>query len=87
MHQSTAFGDERERLFELDHAGGTCGGVFPQALSHHPGGFDAPGAPHFDEGVLQSKEGRLRVVRTIEQGARFAIRIQHIDESVLQMGA
>ena len=61
VHETSAFGDEIQGLFEVECAGHACRREFADAVSYDGVGCPTPVRPLCDQGLLQREQATLRI--------------------------
>ena len=88
-HQPSARRNQVEALFQGKDAGNTSCHIFPNAMSHHQIGLNAPSQPKLCQGIFQRKECRLCIGGVVDLGQLGVVdaRIKYFQEWGFQMGA
>ena len=71
VHQAPALGDEREAVFELEHASGPGRGELADAVTDDRIRLDAPRSPEARQRAFERVERRLREARLGQRLARL----------------
>ena len=69
-HQPAARGDQRQAVFEAEHAGDAGGHVLADAVAQHRGRSHAPRPPQLGQRVLDREQRRLRVLGRVDRRGR-----------------